>query len=81
MVTVLPENVFRVMQIESVIIVFILFFSSIHHVHLLLSSTSNFMTEYFPYMIRSANVLEGAHVQWEIELLSFEMPKVIYKIP
>ena len=57
-----------------------LFFSSIHHVHLLLSSTSNFMTEYFPYMIRSANVLEGAHVQWEIELLGFEIPKVIYKI-
>ena len=57
-----------------------LFFSSIHHVHLLLSSTSNFMTEYFPYMIRSANVLGGAHVQWEIELLGFEIPKVIYKI-
>ena len=31
-------------------------------------------------MIRSANVLEGAHVQWEIELLGFEIPKVIYKI-
>uniref|UniRef100_A0A7N2M4E4 peptidylprolyl isomerase n=1 Tax=Quercus lobata TaxID=97700 RepID=A0A7N2M4E4_QUELO len=24
---------------------------------------------------RPANVLEGAHVQWEIELLGFEMPK------
>ena len=31
-------------------------------------------------MIRSANVLEGAHVQWEIELCGFEIPKVIYKI-
>jgi hypothetical protein len=25
---------------------------------------------------RPANVPEGAHVQWEIELLGFEMPKV-----
>ncbi|KAK4581994.1 hypothetical protein RGQ29_025234 [Quercus rubra] len=25
--------------------------------------------------LRSANVLEGAHVQWEIELLGFEIPK------
>ena len=29
-----------------------------------------------PFMIRPANVPEGAHIQWEIELLGFEMPKV-----
>lgn len=27
-------------------------------------------------MVRPANVPEGAHVQWEIELIDFEMPKV-----
>lgn len=27
-------------------------------------------------MIRPANVPEGAHIQWEIELLGFEMQKV-----
>ncbi|CAB4305319.1 unnamed protein product [Prunus armeniaca] len=30
---------------------------------------------FFPHIIRPANVPEGAHVQWEIELLGFEMPK------
>jgi hypothetical protein len=29
------------------------------------------------FFIRPSNVPEGAHIQWEIELLSFEMPKVI----
>lgn len=32
-------------------------------------------------MIRPANVPEGAHVQWEIELLGFEMPKVMKQKP
>lgn len=32
---------------------------------------------FFPHIIRPANVPEGAHIQWEIELLGFEMPKVI----
>lgn len=26
---------------------------------------------------RPANVPKGAHIQWEIELLGFEMPRVI----
>lgn len=30
----------------------------------------------FLLIIRPSNVPEGAHVQWEIELLGFEMPKV-----
>lgn len=30
----------------------------------------------FLFIIRPSNVPEGAHVQWEIELLGFEMPKV-----
>lgn len=28
------------------------------------------------HVLRPAAVPEGAHVQWEIELLGFEMPKV-----
>ena len=76
-VTVLPKNVFIVMQIESVIFVFILnsSFLSSSFFHF------KFYDQLFPYTIRPANVPEGAPVQWEIELLSFEMPKVIYKIP
>ena len=76
-VTVLPKNVFIVMQIESVIFVFILnsSFLSSSFFHF------KFYDQLFPYTIRPANVPEGAHVQWEIELLGFEMPKVIYKYP
>lgn len=29
-----------------------------------------------PFMIRPADVPESAHIQWEIELLGFETPKV-----
>lgn len=29
-------------------------------------------------MTRPANVPEGAHVQWEIELIGFEMSKVFF---
>lgn len=32
-------------------------------------------------MIRPANVPEDAHIQWEIELLGFEMPKVMKQKP
>lgn len=35
---------------------------------------------FFPHIVRPANVPEGAHIQWEIELLGFEMPKVISKV-
>ena len=31
----------------------------------------------FLFKIRPVTVTEGAHVQWEVELLGFEMPKVI----
>lgn len=32
------------------------------------------------FMTRPSNVPEGAHIQWEIELLSFETPKVFFQI-
>jgi len=32
------------------------------------------------FMIRPSNVPEGAHIQWEIELLSFETPRVFFPI-
>lgn len=35
---------------------------------------------FFPHIARPANVPEGAHIQWEIELLGFEMPRVISKV-
>jgi hypothetical protein len=35
--------------------------------------------DFSPNTIRPVNVPEGAHVVWEIELLGFEMPKVIFK--
>lgn len=31
------------------------------------------------FFIRPLNVPEGAHIQWEIELLAFETPKVLWK--
>ena len=33
------------------------------------------------FFFRPANVPEGAHIQWEIELLGFEMPKVMKQKP
>lgn len=42
-------------------------------------SSSKYVMIFSPNMVRPANVPEGAHVEWEIELLGFEMPKVIYK--
>lgn len=37
-----------------------------------------FVLAHFSQYSRPANVPEGAHIQWEIELLGFEMPKVIF---
>lgn len=33
-----------------------------------------------PFITRPVNVPEGAHIQWEIELLGFETPKVLLRI-
>jgi hypothetical protein len=51
----------------------------LHLYLLLLSSTSKYVLIFSSKMVRLANVPEGAHVEWEIELLGFEMPKVVYK--
>ena len=54
--------------------------SSSYFLFLSLLKNNNLFCTLF-HVIRPANVPAGAHVQWEIELLGFEMPKVqIYEM-
>lgn len=64
--------------LTAAIIVFLLLLLFFHHLHCCLTNSK--ICSCFFLNDRPASVPEGAHVQWEIELLGFEMPKVVLLI-